>query len=312
MRIAATAAIVAGLIIKLSPADLASTVRDANPWLMLAALGVAAVVQALVVMKWLVLLHARDVTAPLPQVVRAYCVGSLLSNVLPTAVGGDVYRVYHVQREAAGRTKDVTMSVLYERATGYGAMTCLAAAGAAFHYGSIGVGLLTLGGGALAGLGLAVILPRVPFPALRHDHPVRHLLAHRREAMAVYQMLAFSIIIQALHITTIMLAGQSFGVELSWWYWALITWIGAVAVLLPITLGGFGVRESSFSALVARGGAEAAQGASTGFALAVLLIVVNGAGLLLVEAGERLGYIARAPVDGVVVPTPVGERAGRA
>ena len=35
------------------------------------------VVQALVVVKWLVLLRARDVDAPLLQVVRAYCVGNL-------------------------------------------------------------------------------------------------------------------------------------------------------------------------------------------------------------------------------------------
>ena len=79
--------------------------------------------------------RARRATRRCRSVVRAYCIGNLLSNVLPTAVGGDVYRVYRMQREADARAADVTMSVLYERATGYGAMTCLGALGAAFYYG---------------------------------------------------------------------------------------------------------------------------------------------------------------------------------
>jgi hypothetical protein len=64
-----------------------------------------------------------------------------------------------------------------------------------------------------------------------------------------------------------------------------------------LTLGGLGVRESSFSALIKRADGTAAQGASTGFALAVLLIVVNAVGLLAVEAAERLGYGAAASVE---------------
>ncbi len=304
IRVAATLAIVAGLVFKLSPGELADTLRASNPWLMLGALGLMCVVQALVVVKWLVLLRARDVHAPLLQVVRAYCVGNLLSNVLPTAVGGDVYRVYRIQREADARAADVTMTVLYERATGYGAMTCLGALGAAFYYGSLAIGALALASGALAALLLAVVLPRMPFPAVRHDHFLRNLLAHRRELMAVYQMSVFSLAIQALYISTIALAGRALGIHLAWWYWALMTWIVAIAVLMPVTLGGLGVRESSFSALVKRGGATAAQGASVGFALGLLLVAANAAGLLAVEVAERLGYGARDEVLAVGAARP--------
>ena len=293
VRVLATLAIVAGLIFKLSPRELSDTVRGSNVGLLFAALGLMVIVQALVVVKWLVLLRARDVDAPLPHVIRAYCVGNLLSNVLPTAVGGDVYRVYRIQREANARAADVTMSVLYERATGYGAMTCLGALGAAFYYGSVVLGFVALAGGGATALLLAIVLPRMPFPAVRHDHFLRNLLAHRRELVAVYQMLVFSIAIQALYISTIALIGRAFGIHVSWWYWAFVTWLVAIAVLAPVTLGGLGVRESSFSALVKHAGATAAQGASTGFALAVLLIAVNAAGLLAIEVAERAGWLRR-------------------
>jgi uncharacterized membrane protein YbhN (UPF0104 family) len=291
VRVAATLGVLAGLVYKLEPRHLAHTVRDANPWLLLSALGLSVVVQSLVVVKWRVLLRARDVAAPLPHVVRAYCVGNLLSNVLPTAVGGDVYRVYRIQREASARAADVTMSVLYERATGYGAMTCLGALGAAFYYGNAAIGVLALAAGAGAAGVLAFVLPHVPFPAVRHDHVIRNLLAHRRELVAVYQMTVFSIVIQALNISTMALLGRALGADVSWWYWAFTTWIVALAVLAPITLGGLGVRESGFGALIHKAGATAAQGASAGFAAAVVMILVNAGGLLVIEIAERLGYV---------------------
>jgi uncharacterized membrane protein YbhN (UPF0104 family) len=291
VRVAATVAIIVGLIIKLSPGDLRAAIRDCDPWMMTGAALMMFAVQALVTVKWFVLTRARDVQLPFVRIARAYCVGNLLTNVLPSAVGGDVYRVYRVQREAKARAADVTMSVLYERATGYGAMTCLGALGAAFHYGEAWAGLLAIAGGATLVLTVAFVLPRVPFPAVRGDHFLRNLLAHRREALAVYQMALLSLAIQALYISTIALAGRSLGVEVSWWYWAFITWVIAMALLAPITLGGLGVRESSFSALVKHGGGTAAQGASTGFALGLLLIVANAGGLLLIEVYER--FVAR-------------------
>jgi len=304
VRIAVTLAILAGLILKLSPGELRATFRAADAPLLLAALALMCVVQALVVVKWRVLLAARDVRAPLLHVVRAYCVGNLLSNILPTAVGGDVYRVYRIQRQSAARAADVTMSVLYERATGYAAMTGLGALGAAFYYGDAAIGALALAAGAAAALVLAFLLPRLPFPAVRHDHFLRNLIAHRRELHAVYRMTLFSLVIQALYISTIALAGRALGVSVSWWYWAFVTWAVAVAVLFPLTLGGLGVRESSFSGLLHRAGATPAQGASTGFALGLLLVGANALGLLAVEVAARLGYGAAEPA-GTPTPAPI-------
>ncbi len=291
IRAVVTLAIVAGLVVKLSPGNLRDTIADADPWLMLGAAALMFAVQALVAVKWAVLLRARDVRMPFARLARVFCIGNLLSNVLPTAVGGDVYRVYRVQREADARAANVTMSVLYERATGYGAMTCLGALGAAFHYDHAAIGLLALAGGAAAALVLAYALPRLPFPAVRHDHVIRKLLADRGEMIAVYQMAVFSLLIQALYITTIALAGRALGIEVSWWYWAFSTWVVALVLLLPITIGGLGLRESGYSGLIDSAGGTASQGASAGFALGLLLIVSYAAGLLLIEVAERLGIV---------------------
>lgn len=297
VRVLATLAILAGLVVKLSPGEIRQTIADADPWLIAAAFALMCVVQALVLIKWATLLRVRDVTLAGQRMVRAYCVGNLLSTVLPTAIGGDVYRVYRVQRESSARAADVTMTILYERATGYAAMTCLGALGAAFHYGNASIGLLAVAGGAAAAGLIALLLPRMPLPALPPTHFLRNLLADRRELIAVYQMTLFSLIIQALYISTIALCGRAFGAHISWWYWAFATWIVAMAILLPITIGGLGVRESGYSGLVRHAGGTAAQGASTGFALGVLLVATNILLLAAVEVLDRIGYARPARVE---------------
>ncbi len=290
VRVAVSLAIVAGLVYKLSPGEIADAIRGSNPLLLLAALALMLLSQLLVIAKWSVLLRARDVHVSAPLTARTYCIGNLLSNLLPGAISGDVYRVYRIQRDADARTMDVTMSVLYERASGYAAMTCLGALGAAFYYGNVAVGAMAVAGGAACAGVLALILPRMPFPAVPRDHFLRNLLAHRRELIAVYQMIVFSLLITSVYISAIALAGYSFGIHVSWWYWAFVTWIVAIALLAPITLGGLGVRESSYSGLLHRAGATAAQGASSGFALGLLLIISNALILLALELADRLGY----------------------
>jgi hypothetical protein len=287
LRIVVTAAIVAGLIYRLSPGDIVDTIRHADVALLLAALGLMFATQALVVGKWAALLRARNVRPSLLLVARTYCTSTLVGTVLPTAVGGDVYRVYRLQREPGIRAADVTMSVLYDRATGYAAMTCIGALGAAFYFGAVWIGVLALAGGAVAALILMLVLPRLPFPVLREGHVLRNLLSHRGELIVVYQMVLFSLLIQVLYISSITIAGRAFGAHVSWWYWAFATWVVALAVLLPVTIGGLGLRESGYSALIKHAGGTAAQGASTGFALALLLVAANALGLAAIEAVER-------------------------
>lgn len=288
VRLAVSLAIVAGLILKLSPGDLARTLRDADPGLLVAALALMFSSQVMVIVKWAFLLRARGVRPPAALVARSYCIGNLLSTVLPTAIGGDVYRVYRVQREPGARAADVAMSVLYERATGYAAMTSLGVLGAVFYYRSAWTGGLVIVAGVAAAVGAMLLLPRLPLPALREGHLLRQLMSDRRELVAVYQAAVFSVPIQVVYISSIAIAGRSFGIHVSWWYWAFATWLVAVALLLPIAIGGLGVRESSFSALLKHAGATAAQGASSGFALGALLVAANAIGLVLIEAAERL------------------------
>jgi hypothetical protein len=82
------------------------------------------------------------------------------------------------------------------------------------------------------------------------------------------------------------------------WIWlSVLLWVVSMAVLLPITIGGLGVRESSYSVLVKHAGGNIAEGASTGFALALLQTLACAVILGAVEVAERMGYAPRAAIE---------------
>jgi uncharacterized membrane protein YbhN (UPF0104 family) len=52
--------------------------------------------------------------------------------------------------------------------------------------------------------------------------------------------------VQALNVLGCHIVGSAFGISLSPWDWAATTGLVALVQLLPISVGGFGVREVSF------------------------------------------------------------------
>ncbi|HWQ29171.1 MAG TPA: lysylphosphatidylglycerol synthase transmembrane domain-containing protein [Dehalococcoidia bacterium] len=287
-RVAVTAGLLAALVAKLSPGEIARAIGDARPWPFVSAALVLALVQGLVVVKWWWLARGRGIDAGGHLLGRSYFLANLLTTVLPTAIGGDVYRIYRVSRDASARTADVTMSVLFERATGYGAMASLGALGAAFYFGGTGAGMALLAAGLLLAPVALAAVDRVWLPRLPSGHRLRTVVRDRAELRRLVWMTLLSLGIQALYISSIALIGLAFGVEASWWYWASSVAVVAAATLIPLSLGGLGIRESGFAALLSRQSGSAAAGASVGFALGALLALVSAVALVALEAASRL------------------------
>jgi uncharacterized membrane protein YbhN (UPF0104 family) len=286
-RIAVTAGMLAALVAKLSPRELASVAAGARLWPLAAAAAVMALVQGLVLLKWWWLTRGRGIAASGQLLGRSYFLANLLTTVLPTAIGGDVYRIYRVSRDTGARTADVTMSVLFERATGYGAMASLGALGAAFHFGGAGAGIGLLGAGLLLAPLALLAAGRVWLPRLPSGHRLRTVVRDRAELRRLVWATLLSLAIQALYISSIALIGVAFRVEASWWYWASSVAVVAAATLVPLSLGGLGVRESGFAALLSRQSGSVAAGASVGFALGALLVLVSALALAVLEAASR-------------------------
>jgi len=286
LRLGVSVAVIGGLLIKLSPARLADSIRGAEPIYLAWAGLLLLLVEGLVIVKWRILTMSRGLRLPGARLAHHFFVGNLLTNVLPTSVGGDVYRIVRVQRDSGGSVMDVTLTVVYERATGYAAMASLGAVGAAFHFAGAGAGVGVLLSFPVAFLVAALLVHQLPAPPLAGR--LRSLVRSRADVLLLLRLTGFSALIQAAYVSVIGLVGKGFGVEVGWWYWATATAAVALATLLPVSFGGLGIRESGYAAVLAPVGARAAAAASVGFTLALLLTLVSLLGLVVLELAARV------------------------
>jgi uncharacterized protein (TIRG00374 family) len=255
-------------------------------------------------LRWQAILRATGHQVPVAGLLRSYFAGMFLNIFLPGSFGGDVCRVYQVAR----RTRDseaAFVSVFLERFTGLAALSALALLSlpVAFHLvGRWDIVLLFVGCvGALAGA-MVLIASR---PLLARGEPwLRKLgsgrlvarLARTQELLRVFgrhrRALAVSLGISLLLMLAIVayhyLIARQLRIPVS--YPELLVFIPIVAVitLLPISLGGLGVKEGLWVYLFSRVGLTVEQAlllSVTLTGLSWLLSLPGGVVLLLDAAG---------------------------
>jgi len=218
---------------------------------------------AVVAWRFVVLLRAVGLQASWRATFRAYVVANFLNLVLPTAFLSDVYRVADARHEA-GRISEVLAMVTLERVLSFAALGVVVLAAAPF----VPVGearqavpvLLLLAGG-LLGASLAVLHPRMNALLRRMVTPLagfsERLAAAADRALAavevlggrrgaVLQAFALSVLAQALPVAAVALLARPLDTEIAWfWYAAIVPFI-TLLTLIPISIGGAGVREYLF------------------------------------------------------------------
>lgn len=252
-------------------------------------------------LKWWLLL---DRGLPYPAALRAHFGGLAANLCLPGAAGGDAVRaaLAHLAmrdgpRLAAGAVADRLIDLI--------GMACLSLTGLMLLRGQ-GVGLgLVLEIAAVLVVGLALVVYGVPalvraIWSKRPGLPARSVALRMAEAFAglgrrpglLVATLALSLAIQTLFVWLSARLGLAAGVDIPFGAWLFAWPLAKIVAVLPISLNGLGVRESSLAALLAPFGAGAAQVIASGL---VWQAVIFGAGalgaLVLLVSGGRL----RAP-----------------
>lgn len=250
--------------------------------------------------KWQQLLAIHGLQYRLGRLLRWYLVGTFLSHLLPTSIGGDSYRVYKTWHNGRGKACAV-LAIVVERATGVGALFLLGYAAAIATYlgqadplagtiaavGTIGLSLVLVVGLVSTRFRLVGALKRSRFWPARlsrllalagdfRDHPRKSALVvlisfvfHVNKILVIWLLLyALGATANPLELTVAVLAVEVMG-------------------LLPISLGGLGVVEGSFIYLMGHYGLSHEIGLATMLLMRVLLLpfVLVGAGLYFI--GDR-------------------------
>lgn len=222
------------------------------------------------VVKWRTLVNAAGANLALFAAVRCYAAGLFANLCLPTIVGGDVLRAT-LAGQASDRLEVVVLAGVADRLIDLAALAVFI----------VGAGYL-MGDLASAGLsrvlvvtvivGGTVAVLAVPFlvrlPLARWPRRVRRrvgrflvsLRALRRNPRAATGAILLSLSIQGSFICLNAWFGASIGIDVPWVTWFLVWPLAKVSGLLPVSLGGLGVRDATLAALLVPFGVPAAQG----------------------------------------------------
>lgn len=276
-------------------------------WLLVAGLGVTAVGIVLSAIRWQAVLAALGLRSRLRTLLNHYVASLFVGNFLPSTIGGDVLRVARLSAENHESPKTFA-SVVLERLTGWLVLPVLTL----FAFG-INPGLRELGTATALAAGLAVAtLVLLTALLLAAAHPnVGGRLADsegwqrflgavhlgldrlRHHPSAIITVLIAGFAYQLVVVLSAFLAARALGLE-SVGLTATLAFMPAVAIaqVLPISLGGLGVREGAFVLFLDPLGVERGEA----IALGLLFYGMNLAVSLLGAPSFAVGGNRRTPV----------------
>jgi glycosyltransferase 2 family protein len=266
--------------------------------------------------RWQRVLAVFDVHVPLRTLLKHYLAGQFVGNVLPSTVGGDVLRVARVTKDCGSR-EIAFASVVIERLTGFFALPLLTLIGFMarpdlFDHGQSWIAL-AIAGATLLFLVVILVLAASPGLAGRfkdHENWMRFIgTVHigidrlRRDPRDAFAALGAAVAYQVSVVAAAYCAVHTIGLNIP--NAAVVAFIPAVAMaqVVPISVGGLGVREGVLALLLHPLGVETGQAVALGLLWYAMTLIVSVLGAPAFAIGHR---------DAEPGPAPGHERAGAA
>ncbi len=244
--------------------------------------------------RWRVVARALGVDIDLPAAVGAYYRSMFINSVLPGGVLGDVHRaVTHGRR--AGDVVRGLRAVAWERLWGQVIQGVVTAVALLTLPSPVRPALPYVLAGVAGAAGCAALVVR---RAARHGRPriaraaraVSTDLRHGLLAPDVWPRLTLaSALVVAGHTVTFVIAARVAGCTAPLGELVALLMVIQTAAVIPLSVGGWGLREGAAAWVFAAAGFGAATGVTvaTLYAVLMLVAVAPGAGLLLGDAIRR-------------------------
>jgi uncharacterized membrane protein YbhN (UPF0104 family) len=221
--------------------------------------------------RWHLLLSAQEVNLRRRWLLGSFLVASFFNNFLPSNIGGDVIRISDTARAARSRTLAATV-VLMDRVLGLMALIFVAAVGAsaagAVHPAALPIWPIWLWAGLLAGAAASApaVLAPVGFSRLlqplavfhpewvgsRIDTLIEILTRFRARPGTLARCFATAVFVQGTMVLYYFAVTYALHLNVALSDIAVIVPISFVVQMLPVSFGGFGVREATFSIYFSR------------------------------------------------------------
>jgi uncharacterized membrane protein YbhN (UPF0104 family) len=249
--------------------------------------------------RWQVLVRALELDFSFRDAFRLGSLGTLLNQVSPGSVGGDLFKAVAIAHEQPAKRPEAVASVLIDRVVGLYAMLLVASTGYLLsadsaHSGAtlqaMGRGMVVLAMAGTAGVGL-LMLPAFTGPRVRAwasrlpvvGHTMGRLIdaaaAYRSRRRYLFAGIAIACMTHMLLVTSIWLVGQGLPVRAP--NLATTFVIGPMSLAagaLPITPSGLGVAEAALGQLYQIVGYSQGDGYLVGLTYRVMTYVMAAIG----------------------------------
>lgn len=299
IKIAVSLGILLWFALRIDYPALGSLLAAGKPALLIALAGVSLLRTAIAVFRFRLL---SDLLKPiaLRELFRQKFIAAYFNNFLPTALGGDAVRVFMLA-DCGLRKQQAAVLILIERLMGFFALVLLAVAGALAFDLPAGIELTILAlAVAFAGAVTALLAGRATFDGLAGRFPFLErawralaLLSASRKTLAA--VLGLSLVFQTVTVSLSWLVAAALSIDVSFAACLALVPLVWVFTMVPISLGGIGVREAAFTYLFGRIGVplEASLLISLGTFASLLLNGLIGA--VMSFTGSVLGGVTESP-----------------
>ena len=285
LRLAATIALMALALRGVEWPKLLGLFRTIDWRWWIAGFAIGMVVQVIAAVRWALLARPIGFPFSLGLFVWRFFEGAFFSLCLPTSIGGDVVKAYRLADSTHGRLL-AGCTVLADRLAGLAALGVLAGAaviGKEWQLdtpATIGVGAALLVA-VLACFWLGVgsldrLLALFPEPHAARQFIAR-LLPYQMRPSLMTRAVAWSLLVQMGGSISVALVARGLGVALPLSVWFAVVPLVALAMVLPISIGGVGVREGGLAFLLAPAGVAPERAVAIGL---LWFLTTIGGGLI--------------------------------
>jgi hypothetical protein len=299
LRIATSLGIVTYILVDVNRGDILRALAGVRlEWLALAVL-VYVAGQGLSAAKWALLGRSVGLAGSWAEYGRFYFIGMFFNLLGISTLGGDVVRALYLGR---GHRPGLALnSVLFDRVSGLavlmalGAVTLLAYPG--YHFaGPVSVIVVTAGIGLVVGWWTCPWLVRLLPSGNRIRRQVETELApFWRDSGLLVRVVAVSVAFHLSQVCVQWVLARAAGVTVPFTYCLVFHPILSVMMALPVSVGGFGVREGGYLYFLTRIGVDDSVAVSVALLWWLVTVVAAGVGgLLFFAGGAELPKIVRA------------------
>ncbi len=237
--------------------------------------------------KWQLLLNDKGIRIAYKEALLYYYIGSFFNTMMPSSVGGDVIKAYMLGKKTD--KTEVFSSVIMDRLTGLIAVILIALSSIILFYSRLPrdaisfaliiICLFSLSFVALIKTSFFEKIVEVIFSRWKKANNffqaiIASLKAYNSKKLFLSALL-ISFLFHLLMILNNYLLSLSIGLKVPPIYFFIFVPLAELLVALPISIQGFGVRESSYAILFSSVGVNSAAAFSIGFLNQIVKVVTS-------------------------------------